>query len=60
MGYTLEADYYRNQSATSHMRKMKHDPRTNKPFEQKDITGVSFALFSGNRVGEWQESGGKR
>ena len=41
MGYTLEADYYRTQALAAQGRKMKHDPRTNKPFEQMDVTGVS-------------------
>ena len=39
MGYTL--DYYRTQALGAQGRKMKHDPCTNKPFEQMDVTGVS-------------------
>ena len=41
MGHTLEVDYYRLQALGAQGRKMKHDPRTNKPFEQMDVTGVS-------------------
>ncbi len=40
MSSALEVDYFRSRSQANLNRKMQHDPRTQKPFESNEISGV--------------------
>ena len=46
MSGALEADYYRTKRQANSNRKMQHDPRTQKPFEQIAVSGVRVRLLS--------------